>query len=129
MSVRFPRFVKFLIIGGSAALIEYGSFTLLIFGLGSGWLIFSQTISFLLGFVVSFIGNKLWVFSSKYETKRQLISYALLAFINLLCSNAVLWILVDVLHTNALFAKIGTMAMVVIWNYVIFSKLIFKQTT
>ena len=35
--------------------------------------------------------------------------------------------MVYVLHVNSLIAKISVMAMVAVWNYIIFSKLIFQQ--
>ena len=90
-------------------------------------LIASQTISFLCGFVVSFLLNRAWVFKSKEKASRQLMKYGLLAAINLVLTNLVMNCMVYVLHVNSLIAKISVMAMVAVWNYIIFSKLIFQQ--
>lgn len=121
------RPLKFLISGGCAAVIEYAAFVLLYTILGSDLMIISQTVSFLAGFLVSFLLNKTWVFESRGRTKGQLLRYSLLASINLILSNIILWVLVDRLGLVYLIAKIIVMTMVAVWNYVLFSRLIFKN--
>ena len=121
----FQRIMKFLVSGSLAAITEYVSFAVM--EKAGIILIASQTISFLCGFVVSFLLNRAWVFKSKEKISRQLMKYGLLAAINLVLTNLVMNCMVYVLHVNSLIAKISVMAMVAVWNYIIFSKLIFQQ--
>ena len=121
----FQRIMKFLVSGSLAAITEYVSFAVM--EKAGIILIASQTISFLCGFVVSFLLNRAWVFKSKEKASRQLMKYGLLAAINLVLTNLVMNCMVYVLHVNSLIAKILVMAMVAFWNYIIFSKLIFQQ--
>lgn len=60
--------------------------------------------------------------------RKQLIQYGALASVNLVLTNVLMSVFVYTLHINNLVAKIIMMAMVAVWNYVIFSKLIFGRT-
>lgn len=120
------RLLKFLTTGGLAAGVEYAVYILLQLVMGTSILFIPQTISFLAGFLVSFSLNKNWVFANKRDTKRQLLKYSLLAGINLVLSNLMLWLFVDVIDLNQYLAKFIVMGMVATWNYFIFSKLIFN---
>lgn len=124
---KHKKIIRFLISGGSAAAVEMAVFALIL-GLTSGLLIIvPQTISFLAGFMVSFSLNRSWVFSAKNgKIATQLARYGLLAAINLVLSNIVLLLLVDVASMHELVAKFMVMACVAVWNYIIFSKIIFK---
>ena len=117
---------RFLISGGLAATVEYGVFLLLHALFGDIFILATQTISFLCGFVVSFTLNKKWVFKSDGRVRRELVRYAMLATMNLVITNIVIWLLVNEIHVTAWIAKIAVMAMVVAWNYVIYQKLIFN---
>lgn len=120
------KILKFLVSGGLAAATEYGVFALMQAAELS--LFFAQTSSFLCGFVVSFSMNRQWVFKSKGQMRKQLIQYGALASVNLVLTNVLMSVFVYTLHINNLVAKIIMMAMVAVWNYVIFSKLIFGHT-
>jgi len=119
------KILRFLLAGGSAAAVEYASFLLLNYL--SVPIIYANTFSFLCGLFVSFTLNKLWVFKSQGKTHKQFSIYFLLALINLCISNLSLWALVYHLGVWAPIAKILTMASIATWNYVFFSRLIFKD--
>lgn len=122
------KLLKFLIAGGTAALVEYGVFAAINSFLTGEWVVLSQTVSFLTGFIVSFLLNKNWVFKGGGGAgKSQLLKYSLLAGINLLLSNIALWIFVENLEWNHSLAKFTVMAMVAVWNYLLFSRLIFME--
>lgn len=123
--MNIPRVLRFLISGGSAALIEYGSFLLLLYTLSSAHIVILQAVSFMMGFMVSFLLNRTWVFKSTGNSKNQLVKYSLLAGVNLGLSSLVMWFFVDVASVNAMIAKIAVMAMIAVWNYLLFSRLIF----
>lgn len=121
------RITKFLISGGLAAAIEYASFLLLHTLFDNQWLIVTQSVSFLLGFVVSFSLNRTWVFVAGGSMKSQLVKYSVLAAINLVLTNILLWLLVERFSIVYWLSKIIIMAMVATWNYVLFSRLIFHS--
>ena len=118
------KVVRFLISGGSAAAVEYVAFVALTLATP---ILVANSISFACGFVVSFILNKKWVFASVGNSKIQLTRYFILALVNLAISTALIWILVDVAHVYDLIAKIAVMLVIACWNYVIFSRVIFKR--
>lgn len=121
------RLGKFLVTGGTAAFVEYVVFLLL--HAAGVLLLLSNSISFLCGFVVSFLLNRSWVFSSKERPIKQLALYSVLAFINFLISNGLLWLFVERMGLASYIAKIIVMGMIASWNYLLFSRIIFKNKT
>lgn len=117
--------IKFLISGGTAALVEYLIF-LSLSAIGTN-LVASNSISFTSGLVVSYVFNRLWVFSSKSNIKKQFASYVSLALMNFVISNILIWIFVNNLLIMSPYAKLMTMVMIAAWNYILFSKIIFKD--
>lgn len=120
------RILKFLVSGGAAALVEYAVFLFLQTAEGPQHLILSQSVSFACGFVVSFLLNRCWVFRSEGRMGGELARYATLAAFNLVASNLALGLMVNALQVPAPLAKFLVMGMVAVWNYVIFSRLVFK---
>ncbi|TAH36654.1 GtrA family protein [Candidatus Saccharibacteria bacterium] len=118
------RPLRFLIAGGLAACTEYGVF-LLLHGLGLHLLV-ANSVSFCTGLLVSFTLNKKWVFSSGGKTHLEFIAYAGLAIVNLVLSNILIYIVVNRFGWLPWVAKILTMALIACWNYVIFSRVIFR---
>lgn len=123
----YKRIGKFLVSGLLAAAIEYATFLLLIAAVSNIQLVVAQTLSFLMGLVVSFILNKRWVFGSNRATSHALRDYLLLALTNLLLSNVLLILLGKFLPV--VLAKVIVMACVATWNYAIFQKFIFRQNS
>jgi putative flippase GtrA len=125
---RIPRPLKFLLAGGSAAIVEYFLFVLLLALTEKKYVLLIQAISFSGGFIVSFTCNKLWVFSSGQsgKTYHELGKYAVLATVNLVISGFLLWLLVENLLQNTYVSKLIVMVVIAVWNYFIFQKIIFK---
>lgn len=128
-SVKFKeehiKVLRFLVAGGSAALTEY-SFFILLTHINLP-IILSNTLSFLCGLCVSFLLNKHWVFSAKGDASRQFILYFILATVNLGISNLLIWVFVGKIGLVPLVAKVFVMALIAVWNYAFFSRLIFKN--
>ena len=129
MNFKISRVIKFLISGGAAALLEFSIFILLINLTNKELLVMSQSVSFLSGFILSFILQKIWVFESKGSVSGELVKYGLLAAINLVLSSLLIWALVDLLGVDSSLGKIIVMGMVAARNYMIFQKIIFKSNT
>ncbi len=123
------RLIRFLISGGSAAAAEYLAFILLQMTLGESWLVLSQTASFACGFIVSFLLNRSWVFRSSGAVKSELLKYIAVAGINLFAGNVAILLLTGPAELNQYISKLLVMMSIAGWNYLIFSKLVFKQRT
>jgi len=122
---------KYVLNGILAFGTEYGIFLLLTYVLSIPFLAFTQTVSFCLGLLVSFLGSRLFTFKQtgktyKRSAKVQMMSYATLAVLNLLISNVVIYSLVHYAVLPSWIAKVITMVLVAAWNFIIFKKLIFK---
>lgn len=124
-----PRFLRFLISGGSAAAVEYAAFFILQTTLGPDWLLASQSLSFACGFVVSFLLNRHWVFRSEGSAGQELVKYAVIAGINLAAGNLAMLLMVGPAAMHPLVAKFLVMGMIAGWNYLIFSRLVFSKRT
>ena len=119
------QFRNYLIIGCSAFVVEYVAFMALF--VNSDNLLFSQSASFLAGLMVSFFGNRHITFSQKngseyaHSGKSQLTRYLMLALINLVLSNIIIYLIVAMM-LPALIAKIFVMGAIVLWNFTIVGK-------
>lgn len=113
--------------GLTSAAIEYGLFVM-IFGM-SGILVLANSLSFAAGLVISFILHKAWSFggSQEHTTSKQFIGYGFLALINLILTNLFIIGLVEVLLIAPLIAKVAVMALIVVWNFFIMKRILFKE--
>jgi putative flippase GtrA len=120
------RVIRFLVSGGSAAVTEYGVF-LFLFDLVKIDVVIANGISFLCGLMVSFLLNKHWVFKSKQRARMEVVLYVILALVNLLLSSLFIQLLVHTAGISPFIAKLIGMVVIAAWNYLFFSRLIFKQ--
>ena len=125
------QLLRYILVGGSAFVTEYLLFILLMHALTvNGKLTYAQTLSFMGGLVVSFMGNRSITFSHhdaeyKHTRMNQFSKYVVLALINLLVTNVLIYVLVNSAGILPFVAKIEVMVAVACWNFVIFKKLIF----
>lgn len=120
------RIIKYLFSGISAFFTEYLTFLFFLYILNLN-LTIANILSFCLGFIVSFTLNRNWVFKefAKHKDPRpQLIKYLSLAMVNVLISS--LLINLTSILVAAFIAKVLTVIIIAIWNYIIFKKYIFK---
>ncbi len=119
---------KYLIVGGCAFVVEFGSF----YGLYAGleWpLYLANSTSFCLGLLTSFCLNRLWTFKHDTyhrKTAHQFGLYVGLALINLMLTNlfveGFVW-----LGANPQVSKLAAMIITSAWNYILFKVIIFAQ--
>ena len=123
--------VRYLIVGVISVAIDYGS---LMAGYHLfGWpLAAATTTAFLLGLVANFLMTKFWTFKSaatKHTAKQsahQAVMVTMLVCFNLLVTNLVVTQL-DKVHIGPEISKLVTTAMVTLWNYALYKKVIFKE--
>lgn len=122
----FKKIGKYLVAGASAAVLEYSVFIVLSMA-SSRMLLFNQIVSFMCGFVASFLLNKAWVFKSRADIKIAILQYGSLAFVNLMIGASILYYIVQYGGLPQWLAKIIVMASIAVWNYMIFNKCIFPE--
>lgn len=120
--------VRYLVTGLTSYVFEYSLFVTLM--AATSMLFLANSLSFLGGFFLSFYLHKKWSFNSgehKHKTHTQFGGYALLAAINLVLTNVLIGVMVDGWNIKPFIAKFLVMFCIVLWNYVIMSKLLFKK--
>jgi putative flippase GtrA len=123
------KFARYLLVGGSAFLVEYGSFFIL-YQLFNFQIYVANSISFCLGLLISFLFNRGWAFkptqSYKMHVHHQLAAYISLAFFNLVMTNVIIGGL-KAAGLDPRLGKIAAMFFVAAWNFLIFRALIFAE--
>jgi putative flippase GtrA len=128
--IKEKRLIHYVIAGGAAFTIEYGSFLILYYHFHVA-AVTANTVSFILGLITSFMLNRLWVFGHKKQHRRvahQISLYLMIAGINLIITDVVIHFLVQA-KIPAFIAKILLVILVACWNFVIFRKIIFTHRT
>jgi putative flippase GtrA len=118
------QFCRYLLVGGFSFLLEYGAFYLLLEFYDVNYLV-ANSIVFITVTAINFALNRLWAFRSKKNLRRQISLYLSLLMFNFIASNLMLYILTGQLTIPPLWSKIGVMVMVVLWNFVIYKKIIY----
>lgn len=119
------QFVRYLITGFASFIAEYLLFLFLYDKLRIQY-IYSNTIVYTVIFVINFLLNRLWSFKSKSDFKRQFALYFALFLFNLAATNGVMYLLSGVLALSPRISKILVMGMIVVWNFIIYKKVIYK---
>lgn len=120
--------IRYLTSGLIAFIVDYGLllFTYYVLRLP---LPLSTSIGFVSGLVLSFQINRKWVYGKSGRDRhpiRQLIEYSLLVALNYIFTVlSINWL--NDKGVSPVVSKIIIMALIVIWNYLIFSKLIFTS--
>ena len=79
-----------------------------------------------IAFICNFILNKLLSFKAGGDTLPQFIKYVSLFAFNLLVTNLILYVFSSILGIHLYIVKITTMGIIVLWNFIIYKKFIFK---
>lgn len=127
--IELRSLIRFLSVGMTAAASEYALFYVLHKQLGAALLV-ANSLSFLVGFSISFSLNRIWAFNTdadfKLRMRAQLGFYAGLASVNLLLSNVLIGFM-HLLGLGSLTSKLATMALIATWNYGIMKTFIFSE--
>jgi len=117
--------LSYLFFGGCTTLVNIISFWLLrLLKIG---LYTSNGIAWFLSVLFAFITNKLFVFESKGNVVKEMISFFIFRVISLLFDMGIMYLLIDVINFNELASKILSNIFVIIINYVFSKIFIFKK--
>src|SRR5438876_4734543 len=130
--------LRFCVVGGLNTFIDILAFNLLVWGLPThdpGLLIAYNSLAYLIGAVNSFCWNKLWTFKHRSKvTRGQLVSFALVTTLGIVCNDAFLWLATTLLASLSLqsflwtnVAKVSAIAGSVTVSYVGMRFSVFKK--
>lgn len=121
--------IRYLISGGTAFLTEYIIFFIII-NIFDGLIInnIAQTISMILGAIVSFLLNKIWSFKKKDNSLFQVIKYCIVFCFNLFVTNTLIYIItIYNVSINLMIVKLGLVCMTTIWNFFLFKYFVYRE--
>jgi putative flippase GtrA len=114
---------RYLLSGGVAAVVEFGSYLLLLeLGL---WYVHAGAASGVFGFAAAFLGHKYVVFRKPKAFTRHLIRFAVLDLFNTISATALLFVLVEIAELREDLSKFISMAAVVLWNFALYKRLVY----
>lgn len=115
----FVQIFKFVIVGGTATIIDWIIYYLLYNFLHIPPLI-ANILSFSVSVIYNYIASVKWVFDVNQEKskKRMFIEFMIFSILGLLLSELLLWILIDLLSINAMISKIVATAIVMVFNFI-----------
>lgn len=123
--------IKYLLVGGGAFILDFGTFFSLtnLFDMG---IYLANLIALMVGFISSYLGNRLLVFSGSrkdaaHTTFVQVLMYALLVGINSVLTYIIINFVANDIGYSHEIGKIVSMFFILIWNFIIYKKIIFKS--
>ena len=120
------RLVKYFFVGGSAAVVDIGLFTVFASKLGWSWLPVS-IVTFTLATLVNYVLSIQFVFESGVRHKKhiEIAGVFLVSGLALLVNQAVLFTSIEWLHMHLVLSKCIATGVVFFWNYFGRSKFVF----
>lgn len=116
--------IRYLIIGVSSVALDFLIFHLLRHSMD---VVVANTISFCTAFVFNFFANKFYTFEDfSNKSGRQMLKYGALAFINLLISNTLIWVLTTQFGCNPDISKLLSIALITVWNFLAYKHIVYK---
>jgi putative flippase GtrA len=124
------QFMRYIVVGGVAALIDAGTLYVLSIHLGVNHMI-AAAVGFFLGLLVNYLISIAWVFESQGNYRQELILFSLIGLGGLILTEIIMWATVDVAKSPIMLGKIIALFLVLIWNFGMRKKFVFamsKQT-
>lgn len=119
------RFIRFCIVGAINTGIDIAVFSLLFYGFNLN-LLLANSAGFMAAVINSYLLNKIWTFEdASAHSAQRMGMFVLIALGGLGISNLVVYILVE--SVGALPAKIVAIAAVLVWNFGLTRKFVFKD--
>ncbi|MBX4200299.1 GtrA family protein [Candidatus Parcubacteria bacterium] len=129
LNSRYGRIIRYLISGGTAAVVDLGVLYILVHVLRVQYLI-SAVVGFIVAFGASFIMQKYFTFQedSKDRIPVELSTYLLVSLINLGLNTLGMYLSVDIMHLQYLGAQFIVNGILAIYSYFVYKYLVFYKT-
>jgi putative flippase GtrA len=122
--------ILYLIFGVLTTVLNIVVFDRCYYGLSWPWQA-ANTFAWVLAVLFAFLTNKLFVFESRsFEAKifwKEFLGFLAARLLSLGVDTFCMWLLLDVFHWNALLAKIADNVVVVVINYILSKRIIFRK--
>lgn len=132
----FKEFARYLVVGGTAFLVDYGvlylSKTVLFHSLGDTGVYLATALGFLAGLAYNYVLSLVWVFQSAKDQKKgrtvgAFLIFSIIGVIGLLLTEGGMYLGYQLLHIHYMIVKLFVAAVVLLWNYGARKILIFKD--
>lgn len=120
------QFLRYVFVGGSAAVIHLSSFHLLMEILGLHYLI-ANVVSFIFSWSWNYAISLLWVFESKHKRGPEALMVLLISFGGLMWNQLLLYLFVEFGSLHPLLANIIATWIVLGWNFSMRKAFVFHQ--
>lgn len=130
--VKYKEFILYIVFGVLTTVVSISSYYICSEILNIHYLV-SNIISWILSVIFAYFTNRVWVFESKIKNFSDILK-EMFTFVNCrllsgVIDMATMFVLVEAIHINDMYAKIFTQFIVVILNYVLSKLIVFRKST
>jgi putative flippase GtrA len=121
------QFARYLVVGGLAFVIDFGSLYLLTEFAGLYYLI-SAAVAFLLGLLANYCLSRVWVFDRRTMSNSavEFVVFAVIGVVGLAFNEGIIWFGREKMHLHYLVAKVISSGVVLVWNFGARKALLFR---
>ena len=123
---KYRELIKYCIIGCSGALLDFIVYTILLKAFGMNYLL-ANALSVTAGITNNFFLNAYLNFKVTDKLFKRFISFYLVGMLGLLISEILLYLLVDIMSMNSIIAKIITIFVITIVQFILNKTITFKK--
>ena len=122
------QFARYLVVGGLAFIVDFGSLYLLTEFAGLHYLA-SAAVAFLLGLITNYLLSRVWVFDRRTmeNTALEFLVFAVIGIVGLGLNEAIIWFVREKIHFHYMVAKVISSAIVLMWNFGARRSLLFSE--
>ncbi len=129
---RYGQFMRFAFIGGTCMIVElvllYAFITLTGKGEDKLYVVIFNSIAFSVALTLNYIVSRYWVFErGRYSVGKEFLAFATVGAIALALSNGLILLAMNWFRWEWLLAKIFSVCLVLIWNFIMKKFFIFKR--
>ena len=123
------RIVRYLVVGGTAALVDWILFYILAVQVGTNFLV-AGCISFTIATIVNYFLSVAHVFESgaRFQKHHEIVAVFIVSGIGLGINQAILFVLVQWISLQLMVSKISATGVVFLWNYFARSRYVFRPS-
>ncbi len=118
------QFVRYLFVGGAAAIMDTATLLVLNRRLGIHHL-FAAALAFIVGLGVNYLVSIAWVFRSRGNYRQELLLFAIIGLGGLALTELILWVTVNLARWSVFGGKVLALGLVLLWNFGMRRKLVF----
>lgn len=119
------QMLRYAVVGGTGAIIDFGVLYIL-YEQAHIYYRIAAAASFIFSALLNYYLNRVWTFKNFKDPKRQMLIFAAVAISGLIINDKILKFLVDGWQVPVMLAKVASVAIVTVWNFLWNKYLTFK---